>query len=490
MVLKQAAIKGFFWSGVQNWGSQAGSFITFLFLARLLEPSHFGMVALANTFLNFFENFVGQGLDMALVQRKEIDRSHLDTVFWTQVFSGFSFTILGVLFSSKVAHIFFQPDLAPILRCFSVLFPIRSLSLVHRAILRRNLEFQKFAVEAILGIVIGGLVGITLAFKGYGVWSLVGQQFSFELVGLVVFWKLSDWMPGLKFSWSKLKELSKFGNPILLSNLSKFFNRNTDNLFIGYFLGEAALGYYAIAYRVLQVVTQLLVKTASQVLTPFLSKLQHDLGQLRQTFYESIHYTSILSIPVFLGVIFLANELVVTIFGDTWIPSIPIMQVLSIGGIIYLVLIFNQSVFVATGHPHWQLRLDAIGVVINVVTCLVAVRWGLVAVAVAFIFSDAVLIAASVWILTNNVGVSLKTYGSQFLTPAICSSAMVASIVLIRHFLQNQISPFWLLLVSTIVGCAVYLASLRVVSPQIFKQFREAIAALASPDKNLNRPEV
>lgn len=489
-MLKQSAIKGFFWSGIQNWGSQAVSFVTFLFLARLLEPSHFGVVALANTFLGFFENFVGQGLDMALVQRKEIDRSHLDTVFWTQVFLGFSFTILGVLFSSKFARIFLQPDLAPILRWFSVLFLIRSLNLVQRAILRRNLEFYKFAIEAISGIVLGGLVGITLAFKGYGVWSLVGQQFSFELVGLVIFWKLSDWIPGLKFSWSKLKELSKFGNPILLSNLSKFFNRNTDTLFIGYFLGEAALGFYAVAYRVLQVVTQLLVRTASQVLTPLLSKLQHDVEQLRQTFHESLHYTSILSIPVFCGVISLANELVLIVFGDTWIPSIPIMQVLSIGGIIYLVLIFNQSVFVAIGRPYWQLRLDGVGVVINVVTCLIAVRWGLVAVAMAFVFSDAVLIAASIWILKSNVGVSLNTYGSQFITPAICSSAMVVSIVVIRHFLQNQISPFWLLLLSTIVGGAVYLASLGLVSPQIFKQFREGIAALASPDKNLNRPEV
>jgi PST family polysaccharide transporter len=180
MNIKQKAIQGVVWSVIQNWGSQAGSLIVFLILARLLTPEAFGLVALANVFLAFMQIFLEQGFTQALIQRQELEPEHLDTAFWTNFFSGILLTIIGFAFASSVANIFNQPKLIPILQCFSGLFVINSLSHVHQAILSRELAFKIMAVRTLIGILIGGIVGVVMAVSGFGVWSLVSQQVVFE----------------------------------------------------------------------------------------------------------------------------------------------------------------------------------------------------------------------------------------------------------------------------------------------------------------------
>ena len=155
------------------------------------------------------------------------------------------FTVVGISSATAIAGVFNQPSLAPVLRCLSLLPLVRSLIMVQQAILRREFAFQKIAVRALISVVAGGIVGILMAILGFGVWSLVGQQLTFEVVGVLMFWSLSHWRPGLQFSWNALQELSGFGISIFGSKLLTFFNQNTDNLLIGFFLGEVALGYYA-----------------------------------------------------------------------------------------------------------------------------------------------------------------------------------------------------------------------------------------------------
>ena len=149
MSIKQKAIKGVFWSGIQNWGSQAGSLIIFLVLARLLSPADFGLVALANTFLSFFNLFIEQGCILALIQRKEIEAEHFNTAFWTQICLGLAFTIISLLSANFFAEIFQAPLLTPILQWFSILFFISSLNKVQLAILRRKFAFKKIAIRAL-----------------------------------------------------------------------------------------------------------------------------------------------------------------------------------------------------------------------------------------------------------------------------------------------------------------------------------------------------
>ena len=475
MSIKQKAIKGIFWSGIQNWGSQAGSLIIFLVLARLLSPADFGLVALANTFLAFFNLFIEQGLTLALIQRQDIEEKHFNTAFWTQICLGLALTIIGLLTANIFAEIFQTPLLTPILQWFSVLFLISSLNIVQRAILRRKFAFKTIAIRALSGIILSGIVGISLALSGFGVWSLVAQQLTFEIVGVIAFWSISDWRPKLQFSLSHLKELYTFGISIFYSKVLAFFNKNTDNLLIGYFLGEVALGYYAVAYRVLQVLTQLLVGTGNQVTLPVLSRLQVEPEKFKRVFYKVIQFASLIALPVFLGVESLASELVITIFGEKWQASIPIMQVLTFGGIVYLILFFNLSVFVAIGKPFWRLRLELLNVSFNILGCIIAVRYGILAVAFAYVISDFMVIPASLWTLNKVMGMSWQAYLRQFISPVICTGIMTVLIWLVKNWLLTILNPQFILVICTFCGVVFYIISLKILAPLLFQELWDLV---------------
>lgn len=470
MNLKQRAIKGLFWSGIQHWGRQAGALLTFIVLARLLEPEAFGLVALANTFITFTYILVDQGLNAAIVQRQDIETRHLDAAFWTQLLLGLCFTVVGISSATAIAGVFNQPSLAPVLRCLSLLPLVRSLIMVQQAILKREFAFQKIAVRALISVVAGGIVGILMAILGFGVWSLVGQQLTFEVVGVLMFWSLSHWRPGLQFSWNALQELSGFGISIFGSKLLTFFNQNTDNLLIGFFLGEVALGYYAVAYRVLQVLTQLLVDTSNQVALTTFSRLQQEPEQLLRAFLKVIRLSSLVSFPIFLAVSVLSQELVITIFGQQWQPAAPVMQILSLGGLVYLILFFNQSVFASMGRPELMLRLELLNVFFNVFACLIAVRWGILAIAVAFVISDFLVIPISLGLLKQTFELSLQDYARQFLPALSCTTMMLMSIIVLKFQLASVINSMTTLLLYILIGGLVYGLCFRLFYPQLFQE--------------------
>ena len=484
MSLKKQAIKGVIWSGIQNWGSQAGSLITFLILARLLSPADFGLLALANTFVTFVSIFLDQGFSQALIQRHEIEDRHFNTAFWTQICLGVCFMLLGVASSHLIAAIFEQPRLAPILQVLSSIFVINSLNRVQLAILRRKLAFKAIAIRALASIIISGIVGVGFAFYGYGVWSLVAQQLTFEIVGVITFWSISDWKPKLQFSVTHFKELSSFGISILGSKILTYFNQNTDNLLIGYFLGEVALGYYAVAYRILQALIQLLVNTGNQVALPVLSKMQTEPQKLLRVFYQMTKYVSLIALPVFLGVVSLSNELVIVLFGEKWQSAIPVMQVLSLGGIVYLILFFNRSVFVAIGKPFWRLRLEVVNVVFNTFACIIAVNYGILAVGIAYVISDFLMIPLSLWVLKKLMKISLLSYLKQYISPIVCASLMMVSILISKYWIVAE--PQIVLIVCTLLGMVVYAACLQLLNPALSHEIREVFFMAISKTKRKN----
>lgn len=470
MNIKRDALRGAIWSGIQNWGSQAGSLAIFLVLARLLDPADFGLVALANTFLVLVNIFIEQGFAIALIQRSDIDDRHLSTVFWTQMGLGIGFAAAGYVGADWVAGIFREPALTPILKWFAFLFVVKSLSAVPLAILSRRFAFKQIATRALFGIAISGVVGIAMAVLGFGVWSLVGQQFAYEGMGVIIFWGASGWRPALKFSRRHLRDLFSFGVSIFFANILKFFNQYSDNLLIGYFLGDMALGYYAIAYRILQVLIQLLVKTGNQVALPTLSRLQGEPVRFIRAFYKIVKLAGAIALPAFLGVIVLANELVVTFFGQKWEPSIAIMQVFTWGGIASLCLFFNRSAFVALGKPHWRLWLEFANALLNVTACLIAVRWGLLAVAAAYVLSDFAIVPASAIALKRLTGIELLSYFRQLAAPFICAVGMMVVVGSIKYMLAGMLAPPAILAICTMAGILSYVACLRLLTPDFFDE--------------------
>ena len=380
--------------------------------------------------------------------------------------------LLSFILADEIAYLFKQPQLTPILRCFSLIFLINGLRGTQQAILERQFAFKVIAVRSILGIVTGGMVGIIMAVSGCGVWSLIGQQLTNELVGTVVLWKASEWCPGLRFSFYHFKQLSKFGSNILVFNFFSFFNTRLNDFLIGYFLGPVLLGYYAISYRILRICIQLLVKTTSSVCLPTFSRLRDDRSRFRLAFYTVTRLTSAIAFPVFVGIAALAPELVVVMFGEQWLPSVPLIQLLAIAGILRSVTFFKNSVLIAMGEPAWTVRLKVLSVVLNVIGFAIAYRWGIIAVTAAVVARGIIVFPIGQWVITRIVAIPLGTYLRQFAVPLTSSLVMMAVILITKKYVMSGIETKMLVLsIGTFLGAATYLILIRILSPKIFDDF-------------------
>ncbi|MDJ0843608.1 MOP flippase family protein [Crocosphaera sp.] len=475
MSIKQKAIKGVIWSAIQNWGTQAVSFIVFFVLARLLSPEDFGLVALANVFLAFMSIFLEQGFAQAIIQRQELEAEHLDTAFWTNLGIGLILAIAGFLSSDFVANQFVESNLTPILQCFSVLFIIAALSKIQQAILERKFEYKAIALRWLFGTTIGGVVGIIMAFNGFGVWSLVAQQMVHETVGTIVLWTSSDWRPKFRFSPTHFRHIFSFGISILGFNFISFFNNRVNDFLIGYFLNPVVLGYYTIAYRLLKVMMDLLVKTTTNVALPTFSRLRTDLDKFRQTFYTVTQLTSVIAFPCFFGMAILAPELIKVLFGEKWLPVIPLIQILTVMGLFRSVSFFKSSVIISMGKPTWSLYLKIVGVILNFILFAIAYRWGIIAVTMAYTVRTIIVFPIGQWAVSLLIKTPMATYLSQFISPLLSAIIMSIGLIGIKTLLIEILSPIPLIIICTISGMVIYGVAIRLLAPTIWQELLQLI---------------
>lgn len=445
------------WTAIQGWGGQIIGLIVYALLARYLEPTDFGLVAMAMVFIAFTQIFVEQGLSVALIQRKDITDEHLNTAFWTNVVAGVILSILGMGAAAIVSNIVNQPKLLPVLQAISLTLAINSLVSVQMAIFRRNLNYKPLAYSAFASTVIGGIVGVVMAVNGYGVWSLVGQQIVTRITHVLALWYQSDWRP--KLSWRKKEffHLYQYSINILGINILEYFNRYADNFLIGYFLGLELLGYYTLAYKFYQTLIGLLSGLASGVSFSVLSSIQTNIPKVRSAFYEMNAIMSFVAFPIFIGAGLLAPELFGIVFGPEWEKSVIVFQILMIVCLLESVFLFNGSVMLALGKPNWRLRLNLLNAIVNVIGFSIAVRWGIEYVALAYVLRSYLLSPLPLFLVKKLIQIDYRHYLKQ-LAPAIFSAVtMGLAITYFTKYVLLTDSDIATVVLSTLLGIAIYL---------------------------------
>ena len=478
MNLRKQAVKGVVWSGIQRLGTQVISFVVFSLLARLLGPEAFGLVALADVFLAFMRVFTEQGFSQAIVQRQELEPEHLDTAFWINLTISGLLTAIGMTGAPLIASWFNQPEIAPIIRWLSLGFILSAFNSIQQAIFTRRLSFKALAARSLVAQLVAGVVGVVMAFLGFGVWSLVGQRLVNQFVAILVLWWVSDWKPGLRVSKRHFQELFAFGVNILAFYILNFFNQRSDNFLIGYFLGPEALGYYAIAYRLLELSREL-VTTTSQVALPAFSRLQSEPEKLRQGYYTATQLTCLIAFPVFLGLSALAPELIPAMFGNQWTPSIQVMQILMFVGIVHAIGGINGNVILAMGRSDWTLKVNIINAATNVTAFILAVQWGIVAVATVFVIRAYLIpLPIFLWMVRKLIRIDLRTYVSCLTGPLLGTLTMVAALLGAKYLLNDLIGLYGLLAVCLAIGSLVYVGAIRLISPALFRKVLDLVRSI------------
>jgi O-antigen/teichoic acid export membrane protein len=479
--LRGKVTRGLTWTIIDQWGRLALNLVVFIVIARLVAPSDIGLVALAAVFTSFAQIFVDQGLADALVQRRGVTRAHIDTAFWVSLATGTILALVGILVAHPLAALFGEPELGPILQVLSLTVVLFALSSTQMALLRRELAFRSLALRGLFAIGGGSVVGIGMAATGWGAWALVGQQITVGVLSVAALWTVSPWRPTLEVSPQHFRQLFSFGINVVGSDILAWLSRRTDNLLIGFFLGPLALGLYTVAYRILEAGSALLIGIARKLAFPTFSRLQHDPERMRRAYLRVTRTSSAVVMPGFIGLALTAPELITVLFGSEWVEAGPVASVLFLIGVVYTVTAFSAALLNAAGRPDVVLRFRLVTTVFNVVGFAVAVQFGILAVAAAYVIRGYVLMPLNLHWLRKYAGIQPRDFLWQLRGVTAATAVMAVAILVVKFVLEGAVPMPVLLLAEFVAGATAFLLALWMVERSLVREmFRLSLDVLPS----------
>lgn len=435
---------------------EAVGFVVFLILARLLGPEAYGILGMALVVVALGQPLINESISESLVQAKEVTRGHYDSVFWVLVGLALALTALVWLGADLLAWVFDQPSVTALARWLSLIFILEALAAVPTAQLKRELRLGTLAVRSLIAVVVGGAVGIALALKGAGPWSLVGLHLSQRVTATVVLWLASGWRPGFEVSWRYVHDLKVYSLTMLAVRIVGVIDRQLPRFLIGVFLGPVALGYFTIAWRILEIMITLLVMPLGNVAFATFAHVQADLPRVREMLVSVSRYSAVIVVPGFAGLAAIAPDLIAPLFGAEWVPAIPTVQALCLLGIAHSQIVLANSLLRALGRPDRVLVLYLIGVAVAAAILPWAAWLGVFAVASALAARSFVMMPLPFREVQRAAQVAPMTL-LRFQLPVLASTAvMVAAVLLWRDGLGDRLSDAQTLITSIAIGAVVY----------------------------------
>ena len=357
-MLKHKARSALLWSGAEILLRQGFYIVVTIVLARLLAPEVFGTVALLYLFGGLANVFVDGGFSAALIQRKDITHTDESTVFWFNLLMA---TVLGLAFcisAPAFARFYGQPVLVPLVMLLALNLFLSALSAIHTTLLTRHLEFRLQMKVSVAAGLVSGVVAITMAWAGYGIWALAAQVLVATSVNTLLLWLLHAWRPARVFSMESVRRLFAFGGYLMIAALMDVFYTRIYSLLIGKMHGVRELGFYNRADGAREMPMGILGSLLVSVAFPVFSAAAGDREQLRQGVRFSIRSMMLLNIPMMLGLMAVSGPLIVGLFGQKWQPAVPILQVMCLASLLWPLLMLNLQVLKAQGHSHLFFRLE------------------------------------------------------------------------------------------------------------------------------------
>ena len=479
MSLKRTALVTALWSMGESWGLRIVSALVFLLLARLIDPAAFGLVALAQVYLMAVQTISDQGLATALIQRDSLDEAHKDSAFWANLAVGLALMLLTVLFAGPLASLYGEPRLAPVLRWYALAPFLSSICVVQAALARRELRFRDLALRQTAGALLGGIVGIAMAFAGMGVWALVGQGLVTQAAGVAILWAIVAWRPRFAFSWRHFRELFGFGFNVLATNIVRIVGGQADRLLLGYFFGATDVGYYSIAQRLITIVTDFVAGSTERAVIPVFSRIQGDRERVARGLATAQRLLSLVVVPAFVGLAVVAPPLIRVGVGDQWEPSILPTRILALFSLAYCLGFFFGQVVTALGRPTVRLAVVVAQAVVQVALSLLGVRYGIPGVAAAVAATQVIFYGVELAVLHRMVRFSLPAYLGEALVPGLAAAAMAMAVLLLENALADA-RPAHQLVAGVLLGSAVYGAVLLLLARTRLGEFIDLVRRLGT----------
>lgn len=358
--IQKKVVHNLFWRFAERSGAQIVSFVVSLILARLLLPEDYGTVALITVFTNILQVFVDSGMANALIQKKDADDLDFSTAFWFNIFLCSIIYFLLFIVSPLIAKFYDNIELTKITRVLGITILISGLKNVQQAYVSRKLIFKKFFFATLLGTLSSAILGIYLAYKGYGVWALIVQQLTNTIVDTMMLWILVPWRPHFLFSFSRFKILFSFGWKLLVSGLIDTIYNNLRQLIIGKMYSTADLAYYNKGKQFPEIIITNIDTSINSILFPVMSNVQDEKSNVKHIMRRSIKVSSFVIWPFLVGLIVIADPLVRIILTDKWLPIIPYLRIFCLTFALWPIHTVNLNAINALGRSDIFLILEII----------------------------------------------------------------------------------------------------------------------------------
>ena len=356
--LRRQVLGGLFWKFGERILAQGISFAVSVQLARLLLPDDFGVVALTWIFIALANVFVVSGFSSALVQKKDAGDIDFSTNFHCSF--AVSLAIYGVLFAVApfIADFYKTPLLSPVLRVMGLRLPLGAFSAIQHAWVERHMVFRKYFFSTLAGTLLSGVVGIAMARRGFGVWALVGQQFTNVVVDIVVLFFTVPWRPRLEFSAPSAKKMMSFGWKVLAADLSGTFFDQLRSLLVGRFFKPAQLAFYNKGKSLPDLLANNINASLMTVLFPAIANISDDRERVKAVLRKSVSHTAWVLFPCLFGLAAVASPLVLALYTAKWADSIPCIRILAVATAVSLIGNVSMQAVKAIGRSDVLLKLE------------------------------------------------------------------------------------------------------------------------------------
>ena len=456
MSLKQKAISGVKWTTLSTVITTILQLLQLAILARFLDPSAFGLMALVMVVVGFSQAFLDMGISNAIIHKQEITKDQLSTLYWVNVLAGFALFIVISAISPFVASFYHEPELTMLIILVGVTFLIQPFGQQFMVLWQKEMRFSEIAKIDIVSKFISLIVSVYFAYEGYGVYALVYGTLAGVVVQTILFlYKgLQEHKPSFVLKLSEIKEFLSFGAYQMGEKTINYFNYQIDTILIGKLLGMEALGIYTIAKQIIMRPAQIINPIITKVTFPTMAKIQDDTPRLKNIYLKTINYLSSVNFPIYAFIFIFAHDIVMVMFGEKYFEAIYIMQILAIWGALRSIGNPVGSLLLAKGKANWGFWWN-LGLLFYVpVGIYVGSHWGLEGVSWALIFLSFPLGMIANWyfLVKPLCGAGFVEYHKEIAVPAIVAfCAGIVSYLSIMYFEQTVLK----FLIGSFVGFVV-----------------------------------
>ena len=380
--------KGIIWTSGEKLFTQLVQFILGIIIARIISPQEYGVLGIIMVFINVAEVFVDSGMGSALIYRNNLDKKDTQTTFSFNLIVSLIFYVLLFVASTFIEEFLKLNSLAVYLRVASLVLIFNSFIIVPISILKVKQNFKAISLSNITSTVLSGILGVIMAYRGYGVWALIYQLLFRSILSVLLINIQCRWLPHFTFYKESFKGLWKYSaNLLTLNSFTKFVEEGLAFI-IGKSLTPYNLGLYTRGLQFSSFPNGFISSVLSTVMFPALSSSRNDELLFYNTYRKTIILQSIFIPPIYLGLVIISKPLVFLLLGEKWMSVVPVLQILCLGKLLFTFANTTENVLYSLGHTHISLKQQMYKMLVKLLLVLFALRWGFIAVVIANALAD------------------------------------------------------------------------------------------------------